>query len=55
MKTEYGENRTVPIHSRIRDLVKARYIVRHSIIDITEKIYTDRTFDWIRTEIEKIK
>lgn len=128
MKTEYGENRTVPIHSRIRDLVKARYdealelkseylinctdikdvasslrfsydkyryrfnriidrlnmnpehrphdprkqfvtmakkynvdeyalkyIVGHSIIDITEKIYTDRTFDWIRTEIEKIK
>lgn len=32
-----------------------KYIVGHSISDITEKVYTKREFDWLREEIEKIK
>nr|DAH22903.1 MAG TPA: Integrase [Caudoviricetes sp.] len=128
MKTEAGKNRIVPIHSKIRSLVKARYdeaislnseylfnctdtathrsnlkltydkyrhrfdkirdqlelnpehrahdgrkhfitlckkynvdeyaikyMVGHTISDITEKVYTDRSIDWLKTEIEKIK
>lgn len=125
-KTEAGRNRTVPIHSRIRELVRERYneaikvnreylfnyrdkegrysqityrryqsivnnikkalnlnpdhkphdgrahfvtmakeagvdeyaikyMVGHSISDITERVYTTRSFDWLRSEIEKIK
>ena len=127
-KTEAGKDRLVPIHSRIRPLVKARYdeavaikseylinctdsyarlkdlsltyikykerfdraikklglndghrphdprkhfvtkakkykldeyaikyIIGHAIHDVTEKVYTDRTTEWLRTEIEKIK
>lgn len=30
-------------------------IVGHRIADITERVYTDRSIDWLRTEIEKIK
>ena len=128
MKTEAGKNRIVPIHSKIRPLVKARYdeaislnseylfnctdtathrsnlkltydkyrhrfdkirdqlelnsehrahdgrkhfitlckkynvdeyaikyMVGHTISDITEKVYTDRSIDWLKSEIEKIK
>ncbi len=128
IKTEAGKNRIVPIHSKIRPLVKARYdealalnseylfnsndagarryglkltydkykyrfgkirdqleldskhrthdgrkhfvtlckkynvdeyaikyMVGHAISDITEKVYTDRSIDWLKTEIEKIK
>ena len=126
IKTEAGRNRTVPIHSRIRELVRERYneaikvnreylfnyrdkegrysqityrryqsivnnikkalnlnpdhkphdgrahfvtmakeagvdeyaikyMVGHSISDITERVYTTRSFDWLRSEIEKIK
>ncbi len=32
-----------------------KYIVGHSIADITEKVYTAREFEWLRAEIEKIK
>lgn len=32
-----------------------KYIVGHKISDITEKVYTDREFQWLREEIEKIK
>ena len=32
-----------------------KYIVGHKISDITEKTYTDREFDWLREELEKIK
>lgn len=32
-----------------------KYIVGHAISDITEKVYTERTIDWLKTEIEKIK
>ena len=32
-----------------------KYIVGHSISDITEKVYTQREFDWLKQEIEKIK
>ena len=32
-----------------------KYIVGHKINDITEKVYTKRTIDWLKTEIEKIK
>lgn len=128
MKTEAGKNRIVPIHSKIRPFVKARYdeavslnseylfnctdtathrsnlkltydkyrhrfdkirdqlelnpdhrahdgrkhfitlckkynvdeyaikyMVGHTISDITEKVYTDRSIDWLKSEIEKIK
>ena len=128
MKTEAGENRTVPIHSKIKELVVARYnqakdmgseyllnctdtvthryswkltydkyrhrfdkirdqlelnpdhrahdprkhfvtmakkaevdqyaikyIVGHKIDDITERVYTQRDPEWLRSEIEKIK
>ena len=30
-------------------------IVGHAIKDITERVYTDRDIEWLRTEIEKIK
>lgn len=32
-----------------------KYIVGHKISDITEKTYTDRQFEWLREELEKIK
>jgi len=32
-----------------------KYIVGHSIQDITERIYTKREIDWLKNEIEKIK
>lgn len=32
-----------------------KYIVGHRISDITEKVYTQREFAWLREEIEKIK
>lgn len=128
MKTDAGTNRTVPIHSKIKELVKnkyheaeslgseylinctdththrsslkftydkyqkrftkirdflklnsahrphdgrmqfvtmaknsgvdeyaIKYMVGHAITDITERVYTKRDPDWLRTEIEKIK
>lgn len=32
-----------------------KYMVGHAITDITEKVYTKREIDWLKTEIEKIK
>lgn len=32
-----------------------KYIVGHSISDITESVYTKRDLNWLMTEIEKIK
>ena len=32
-----------------------KYIVGHAINDITEKTYTKRNIEWLKTEIEKIK
>lgn len=32
-----------------------KYMVGHSIIDITEKVYTERDISWLKDEIEKIK
>ena len=32
-----------------------KYMVGHKISDITEKVYTQREFDWLKTEIEKLK
>lgn len=128
MKTEAGENRVVPIHSKIRELVERKYneakelgseylinctdgathrkdirftydkyrhrfnaivnrlklhpehrphdprkhfvtqskkydmdeyalkyIIGHAIDDITERVYTEREVDWLKTEIEKIR
>lgn len=128
MKTEAGTNRIVPIHTKIRDLVKKKYqeaqelgseylinctdgqthrnsslltydkyqqrfnklrdqlnlnpehrahdgrkhfitkakkygvdeyaikyMVGHAITDTTEKVYTEREIEWLKTEIEKIK
>lgn len=32
-----------------------KYIIGHRIDDITEKVYTQRDFEWLESEIEKIK
>lgn len=32
-----------------------KYIIGHSITDITEKVYTQRNTDWLKSEIKKIK
>lgn len=32
-----------------------KYIVGHKISDLTERVYTDREFEWLRAEIAKIK
>lgn len=32
-----------------------KYIVGHSISDLTERVYTDREIDWLKAEMEKIK
>ena len=32
-----------------------KYMVGHKISDITEKIYTEREFTWLKNELEKIK
>lgn len=32
-----------------------KYMVGHSITDITEKVYTKRDVDWLHAEIEKIE
>lgn len=32
-----------------------KYMVGHAINDITEKVYTKRETEWLKTEIEKIK
>ena len=37
------------------DPYAVKLIMGHSIVDITEKVYTDVSIDWIRTEIEKIQ
>lgn len=116
IKTEYGINRTVPIHSKIKDILKETYekaknnggkylfdlhydtfkynyykamkkigmekphkphdgrvtfvtkakkysldeyaikrIVGHSIADLTERVYTERSLEWLKEQIELIK
>ena len=35
------------------DLIK--YIVGHSIQDLTERVYTEREISWLKEEIEKIR
>ena len=30
-------------------------IIGHQIVDLTERVYTDRSIDWLRSEIEKIR
>ena len=32
-----------------------KYIVGHRIYDVTEKVYTDRTVQWLKDEMEKIE
>ena len=32
-----------------------KYMVGHKFSDITEKVYTQREFEWLKTEIEKIR
>lgn len=32
-----------------------KLIVGHAIVDVTEKVYTERNIQWLRSEIEKIK
>lgn len=37
------------------DKYAVKYMVGHSITDITEKVYTKREADWLKTEMQKIK
>lgn len=37
------------------DEYAVKYLVGHKISDVTEKVYTQREFEWLATEIEKIK
>lgn len=37
------------------DEMAIKHFVGHTITDITEKVYTKRTLDWYRSEMEKIK
>lgn len=32
-----------------------KYLVGHTIKDLTERVYTERSIEWLKTEIEKIK
>ena len=32
-----------------------KWLIGHSISDLTERVYTDRDIEWLREEIEKIK
>lgn len=32
-----------------------KYIVGHKISDITERVYTERNVEWLKSEMEKIK
>lgn len=32
-----------------------KYIVGHAVNDLTEEVYTDRSIEWLSTEIEKIR
>jgi integrase len=32
-----------------------KYIVGHAILDLTERVYTQRSKEWLKEEIEKIK
>lgn len=45
---------TMAKHYQI-DEYAIKYMVGHSITDITERVYTKRDIDWLKTEIEKIK
>lgn len=45
---------TMAKKSRV-DEYALKYLVGHTITDLTEKIYTDRDLEWLREEIEKIK
>lgn len=44
-----------PIVCLVKDEYAIKYMVGHSIADITERVYTKRDPDRLRTEIEKIK
>lgn len=37
------------------DEYSIKIIVGHSINDVTERVYTKRSLDWLKEEIEKIK
>lgn len=37
------------------DQYAIKYIVGHKIDDITERVYTQREPEWLKSEIEKIK
>lgn len=37
-----------------KDEFAIKRIVGHAIKDLTEKVYTDRSLSWLKTEIEKI-
>lgn len=46
----------IPTAKKYRvDEYATKYIVGHSIQDITKQVYTKREIDWLKKEIEKIK
>ena len=66
MLTEYGLSSDHRMHDGRKHFVTIakkykvddfaiKYIVGHTIRDITEKIYTQRELDWLKEEIEKIR
>lgn len=66
MCKNYGLNEKHRPHDcRVRLVTEGKYnnvdeyalkrIVGHSIPDITERVYSKRGLDWLKTEIEKIK
>lgn len=42
-------------HMSIRWLRHAKYLVGHVIYDVTEKVYTKRDFEWMKSEMKKIR
>ena len=51
-----GRKQFVTMAKRFKvDEYAIKYIAGHRINDITERVYTDRDFEWLSEEIEKIK
>ena len=55
-KPHDGRNTFITLAKKYKvDEYAIKYMVGHVITDITEKIYTDRSPEWLKEEIEKIK
>lgn len=55
-KPHDGRNTFITLAKKYKvDEYAIKYMVGHVISDITEKVYTDRSREWLKEEIEKIK